>query len=285
MEKAKPEVFRNAKDADVLPIVGEIQAILESPENRQNSQLRQYVRPLIDRLVNPDGTPKIVDPVELLSWRQDVQHLTSGAATRADPNLSRVSGMLGRILDVTDDRIEAAATGYKVRLRDEYRTRSREIDAMEALDAERFKLFDSQNVPNYNAVQRLMKRMTDARTANDPYEPFTHVTQETLDQFWNIRDSMRRSRAVDRLGAPRGSPTSQNLGDALRTAGKMALPALGAGAGHLLLPVPFASEAAGLVAGQAINHFLSKRALNQRYQRGMELTKPNALIGSPDAPP
>lgn len=287
MEAAKPEVFRNATDANIQPIVRDIRSILEEPENRQNTQLRQYVQPLIDRLVNPDGTPKIVDARELLSWRQDVQHLTSGAAQAADPNLSRVSGILGKILDTTDNQIEAAANGYKAKIRDEYRTRSQEIDAMEALNAERFKLFDSQNVPNYNAVQGLLRRIVDARQANDPYEPFTHVAQETLDQLWAIRDSMRRSRAVDRLGAPRGSPTSQNFGDALRAAGTMAvkagLPALGAGVGHLLIPVPFAGEAAGLVAGQAVNHLLSQRGMAQRMQRGLELTtpKPNELMGSP----
>ena len=287
MEAAKPAVFRNATDADIQPIVRDIREILNDPENRQNTQLRQYVQPLIDRLVNPDGTPKIVDARELLSWRQDVQHLTSGAATRADPNLSRVSGILGKILDTTDNQIEAAANGYKAKIRDEYRTRSQEIDAMEALNAERFKLFDSQNVPNYNAVQGLMRRIVDARQANDPYDAFTHVSPETLDKLWAIRDSMRRSRAVDRLGQPRGSPTAQNFGDALRAAGTMAvkagLPALGAGLGHLLVPVPFAGEAAGLVAGQAVNHLLSQRGMAQRLQRGLELTtpQPNPLMGGP----
>jgi hypothetical protein len=283
MEAAKPEVFRNATDADVQPIVRDIQNILNEPENRQNTQLQQYVRPLIDRLVNPDGTPKIVNPVELLSWRQDVQHLTSGAATRADPNLSRVSGILGRVLDVTDNQLEAAARGYKARIRDEYRTRSREIDAMEALDAERTKLFDSQNVPNYNALQGLLKRIYNARIGDNPYEPFTHVPQATLDRLYDIRNTMRRSRAADRLATPNGSPTTQNFGDAMRIAGRMAvkagLPALGAGVGHMLLPIPFAGEAAGLIAGQAVNHLLSERALAQRYRRGLELTTPRNQLG------
>lgn len=285
MNEAKPAVFRNAADADVQPIAREMQDILNDPENRQNTQLRQYLAPLIERLINPDGTPKFVDARELLSWRQDVQHLTSGAATRADPNLSRISGILGKVLDVTDNQIEASAPGYKVKLRDEYRQRSREIDAMEALDAERTKLFDSQNVPNYNALQNLLKRIYNARIGNDPYEPFTHVPQATLDQLYNIRDSMRRSRAVDNLGKPRGSPTSQNLGDALRTAGSMAvkgaMPAIGATVGHMLIPVPFGAEAMGLVAGQAANYLLSQRGLRQRLERGLELTtppQPNVLM-------
>ena len=46
---------------------------------------------------------------------------------------------------------------------------------MEALNAERFKLFDSQNKPNYNAVQGLMRRIIDARQSNDPYDAYTHV--------------------------------------------------------------------------------------------------------------
>ena len=122
-------------------VVKEIQDILNDPKNLENSQLRQYVRPLVARLQNPDGTPKITNPLQLWGWRQDVQHLTSGAAQAADPNLSRVSGMLGRVLDTTDNQLETAAPGYKANLRDEYRTRSNEIDAMEALNAERFKLF------------------------------------------------------------------------------------------------------------------------------------------------
>jgi hypothetical protein len=288
MDLNEPKVFANAADADVRPIVKEIQDILNDPKNLENSQLRQYVRPLIARLQNPDGTPKITNPLQLWSWRQDVQHLTSGAAQAADPNLSRVSGLLGRVLDKTDERIEAAAPGYKANLRDEYRTRSREIDAMEALNAERFKLFDSQNKPNYNAVQSLMKRMVDARQANDPYDPFTHVTQDTLDKFWNIRDSMRRQAAVDRLGKPRGSPTSQNVGDAMRIAGKMALqtaaPAIGATLGTALIPIPGVGPVAGIAAGATLNHFLSARAMGQRLTRGLELTNPNKML-RPDAVP
>lgn len=275
MKTAEPKVFGNATDADVQPIVTDIQDILNDPKNRQNSQLQQYVKPLIDRLQNPDGTPKIVDPKELWSWRQDVQHLTSGAAQAADPNLSRVSGILGRVLDTTDNQIEAAAPGYKAQLRDEYRTRSREIDAMEALNAERFKLFDSQNKPNYNAVQGLMRRITDARQANDPYDAFTHVTQDTLDNLWNIRDSMRRSVASDRLAAPKGSPTTQNFGDAMRAAGRMALqtaaPAAGATLGSALIPIPGVGPAVGLTAGAMVNHLFSERALAQRFARGQEL--------------
>lgn len=279
MEEAKPEVFRGATDANVQPIAGEIQNILNEPENLQNTQLQQYVRPLIARLVNPDGTPKIVNPVELLSWRQDVQHMTSKAAISQDKNLSRVSGILGRVLDVTDNQIELAARGYKARIRDEYRTRSREIDAMEALDAERTKLFESQNVPSYNALQAMLKRIYNARIGDDPYEPFTHVPQATLDKLYDIRDSMRRSRAVDRLGTPRGSRTSQNLGDALRIGAKAAIPAAAATLGHMMVPIPMAGEFAGLTAGLAVNSLLSARGMRQRMTRGMELTEPprNAL--------
>jgi hypothetical protein len=283
MQAAEPEVFHNATDADVLPIVSEIKAILSEPKNLENMQLQQHVRPLIARLVNPDGSPKIVDPRQLWGWRQDVQHLTSSDAQRADPNLRRVSGHLGRVLDVTDDRIEAAAPGYQARLRDEYRTRSNEIDAMVALNAERFKLYDSQNVPNYNAIQSLMRRIIDARQGNDPYEPFTHVTNETLGSLFNIRDTMRRSRAADRLAAPKGSPTAQNLGDALRGAGKMALqtaaPAVGAGIGLAMFPgMPSVGSTIGIGAGAMVNHLLSERGMRQRMTRGLELTNPNRLM-------
>lgn len=285
MKAAEPKVFENATDADVQPIVKDIQDILNDPKNRQNSQLQQYVRPLIDRLQNEDGTPKITDARELWGFRQDVQHLTSGAAQRSDPNLSRVSGMLGKVLESTDDRIEAAAPGYKAQLRDDYRTRSREIDAMEALNAERFKLFDSQNKPNFNAVQGLMRRIVDARQANDPYDAFTHVSQDTLDKLWNIRDSMRRQAAVDRLGAPRSSPTSQNLGDALRAAGRMAIqgaaPVIGGTLGQALIPIPGVGPAIGIAAGATVNHLLSERAMGQRLARGLELTNPNTLMQPP----
>ena len=287
MQTAEPQVFSgpNVTDANTQPIVQDIQDILNDPKNRQNTQLRQYVRPLIDRLVNPDGTPKITDPRELWGWRQDVQHLTSKAAQIGDPNLSRVSGILGKVLDTTDNQIEAAAPGYKAQLRDEYRTRSREIDAMTALNDERFKLFDSQNVPNYNAVQGLMRRITDARQEADPYEPFTHVQQDTLDKLWDIRDTMRRSRAADRLAAPKGSPTAQNFGDAMRAAGKMAMqgaaPAIGATIGSAIIPIPGVGPALGLTAGAALNHLLSERAMAQRLAEGRGLLQPNQLGPSP----
>ena len=230
---------------------------------------------------------KITDPRELWGWRQDVQHLTSKAAQMGDPNLSRVSGILGKVLDTTDDQLEAAAPGYKAQLRDDYRTRSREIDAMTALNDERFKLFDSQNKPNYNALQSLMRRMVDARQEADPYEPFTHVQQDTLDQLWNVRDSMRRSQAVARLGKPKGSPTSQNIGDALRIAGK--------NGGEECCPGDWAhprrrdthsyiGPALGLTAGTVVNHLLSERAMVQRLARGMELTSPQNTLAPPPAP-
>jgi hypothetical protein len=288
MQENEPKVFGgpNVTDADVQPIAKDIQDILNDPKNRQNTQLGQYVRPLIDRLMNPDGTPKITDPRELWGWRQDVQHLTSKAAQMGDPNLSRVSGILGKVLDTTDDQLEAAAPGYKAQLRDDYRTRSREIDAMTALNDERFKLFDSQNKPNYNALQSLMRRMVDARQEADPYEPFTHVQQDTLDQLWNVRDSMRRSQAVARLGKPKGSPTSQNIGDALRIAGRMAVksaaPAIGLTLGSAI-PIPYIGPALGLTAGTVVNHLLSERAMVQRLGEGRALMQPNRL-GPSSAP-
>ena len=188
------------------------------------------------------------------------------------------------MLDTTDDQLEAAAPGYKAQLRDDYRTRSREIDAMTALNDERFKLFDSQNKPNYNALQSLMRRMVDARQEADPYEPFTHVQQDTLDQLWNVRDSMRRSQAVARLGKPKGSPTSQNIGDALRIAGRMAVksaaPAIGLTLGSAI-PIPYIGPALGLTAGTVVNHLLSERAMVQRLGEGRALMQPNRLGPSP----
>ena len=63
---------------------------------------------------------------------------------------------------------------------------------------------------------------------------------------------------------------------------KSGLPVLGAGVGHLIMPVPFAGEALGLVAGQAANYLLSQRGLAQRLQRGLELTsQPNRMMGPP----
>ncbi len=286
MKAAEPKVFENATDADVRPIVQHLQEVLNDPKNLENTQLQQYVRPLIDRLQNPDGTPKITNARQLWGWRQDVQHLTSGAAQATDRNLTRVSGVLGGVLEATDDAIEGAAPGYKAQLRDDYRNRSREIDAMEALNAERFKLFDSQNKPNYNAVQGLMRRIVDARQSNDPYDAYTHVSQETLDKLWNIRDSMRRTNAVDRLGGTRGSPTSQNLGDALRNAARTAVekgaPALGVGLGAALFPsMPVVGSTLGLLGGTAVNHLLSERGMQQRFARGLGMLNVNQLMQQP----
>lgn len=287
MMEAEPQVFANATDADVRPIARHIEDELSDPKNRQNTQLGQHVRPLIDRLVNEDGTPKITDPKELWSFRQDVQHLTSKDAQSTDRNLKRISGILGKVIETIDDQIEAAAPGYKAKLRDDYRTRSREIDAMEALNGERLNLFDSQNKPNYNAVQRLMKRIVDARQSNDAYNPFTHVSQETLDQLWAIRDSMRRTAAVDRLGKPRGSPSSQNIGDALRMGAKaaatVAAPAVGAVIGNYILP-GIGGQTGGIMAGAALNHLMSQRGLTQRLAQGRGMLNiPNRL--GPQAPP
>ncbi len=288
MKTNEPRVFDNAADADVQPIVESIQQTLDEPKNRQNTQLGQYVRPLIARLVNEDGTPKITDPRELWGLRQDVQHLTSKAAQAGDPNLSRVSGLLGGILETIDNQIEAAAPGYKAQLRDEYRTRSQQIDAMRALDEERFKLFDSQNKPSYNAVQKFMRRIVDGRQRGDPYDPYANIPEDTLAKLWNIRDFMRRQVAADRLAAPKGSPTAQNIGDAVRAAGRMAVqsaaPLAGATLGAALIPIPGVGPAAGLIAGTAVNHLFSARAAAQRLARGLELTDTNRLLRPPEEP-
>jgi hypothetical protein len=294
MEAAKPRVFNAGNAAaDVQPIVDNIKEILNEPEIRQNTQAQQYIKPEIDRLIDENGNPKITDPRELWGWRQDIQHKTSSAATQADPNLSRVSGLLGRVLDTTDNAIEAAAPGYKAQIRDDYAARSKNIDAMVALDAERNKLFDSQNVPNYNAVQGLMRRIVKARNDNDPYEPFTNVSQDTLNQLWAVRDSMRRQRAADRLATPQGSPTTQNFGDVMRLAAKSVgrglVPLAGMGVGHLLMPGGF-GEVGGMLgstaASETFNYLTAQRALQQRLLQGQRLLNvPGTPPPNPLAPP
>ena len=95
MAAAEPQVFGNATDADVAPIVKGIQDILNDPKNLENSQLQTMtVRgPLIDRLQNAWTASPRKDhsqPCNCGGWRQDVQHLTSGAWPRPATRTSRV---------------------------------------------------------------------------------------------------------------------------------------------------------------------------------------------------
>ena len=111
-------------------------------------------------------------------------------------------------------------------------------------------------------------------------------SQETLDKLWNIRDSMRRTAAVDRLGGTRGSPTSQNLGDALRAAARTAVekgaPALGVGLGAALFPsMPVVGSTLGLLGGTAVNHLLSERGMGQRLRAGAGMLNVNHSMQPP----
>jgi hypothetical protein len=288
IETAKPKVFSNAGQPDVQPIVSKIQDILSQPANRQNTPLQTELRPLIDRLQNKDGTPKILDAEELWGWRQDVDRLTDKRMAVANPNLHYVGHQLNEIAGVADGQIEKVAPGYGDMLQT-YKDHAQKINEMTVLQGVRNGLFNTAGgrmTMSLEKVQRLLKNVVDMQSSFGPND-YKAITQDTVDRLFNLRDSLRRSASAIELAKTPGSDTAQNLWQMIKglASGPEAETALHAfAASHLGLAGYVATKTGAAI----LRPIISGRVAAQATDRGMNMLHPNIPlrdVNNPLTPP
>lgn len=272
LDQDYPAAFQGAKAADVSPVVDAIQSTLDDARGKQNTQLNKYIQPLMDRLVNEDGTPKITDPEELYGFREDLNRMRSKASQAGDPNLSHVSGELGDIIDATDGAIEKAAPGYRQYM-DNYANASRKIDEMQVLQDHEPKLYDAQNRMTYNKVQTMMRQIVDARSGSG-INPYKSISDDTMGRLWNLRDDLRRSASAQELARTAGSDTVQNAWDTAKDLGKLGATGIAHGVANVISP-GFGSMGLS-IARNALSPIFSARDARRQTARGMELLHPRS---------
>jgi hypothetical protein len=278
----KAKVFPNAKPiTDVQPVVDYMRGVLDNPQNRQNTALQQDFAPILKRIVNDDGTPKITDPEEMWGLRQDIQRLTSKRMAADKPNLSFIGHELNGLAGAIDKVIEPAAPGYR-EMMDTYAAHARKIDEMQVLQGHEKGLYEGaggQMRITFNKVQRMMRNIVDMQsTGSGDLNAYKSITPETMDRLWALRDDLRRSASAMELAKTPGSDTAQNVWDAIKglASGPEAQTALHAfAASHFGLPGYVATKAASAI----LTPILSGRTAARTTQRGMQLLQP------PQGPP
>jgi hypothetical protein len=275
---AREQLWANQKPTDPTPVVDAANQILAGGEGRR-SGIRNAVNAATKELYDADGN-LVTEPRILYGVRQHITDMLEAKDITGQKVNAVAIGQLTRLKQVLDGVIENGAPGFGDYLRN-FAEASRKIDEMRALQGYRTSLFDSHGIMQPARVQKMMKDIVDARAARS-LEPEQSFTPETMQDLWNLRDSLRRKAAAERLAKAPGSDTAQNFFDAMREhaegkAGAVAAGTIGTilGAGH---PV------AGL-AGIGVQQWLSHAAQACRYKQGMEMLYPNRLMTPPASPP
>jgi hypothetical protein len=275
---AREQLWANQKPTDPTPVVDAANQILAGGEGRR-SGIRNAVNAATKELYDADGN-LVTEPRILYGVRQHITDMLEAKDITGQKVNAVAIGQLTRLKQVLDGVIENGAPGFGDYLRN-FAEASRKIDEMRALQGYRTSLFDSHGIMQPARVQKMMKDIVDARAARS-LEPEQSFTPETMQDLWNLRDSLRRKAAAERLAKAPGSDTAQNFFDAMREhaegkAGAVAAGTIGTilGAGH---PV------AGL-AGIGVQQWLSHAAQARRYKQGMEMLYPNRLMTPPASPP
>ena len=277
------KTWPGAAPADVSPVVDQINSVLTDPQGKQNTQLKMYVQPLLGRLIDENGSPKITDAQELYGFRQDVNRLRQKAspsdlASPESRDLAQISGQLGDVIDVADAAIAKAAPNYANYMAN-YATASQPIDAMTVLQKFEPKLYDSRNNMSYISVQRMMRNIVDSRQAPG-VNPFKSIPDDTMQQLWALRDDLRRSASAQDLASAPGSDTAQNAWDAAKYLGKLGGEAVLHSAANYVSP---GLGSMGLNALQnAFAPIFSARTARRQTARGMSLLRPD--LGAPNNP-
>lgn len=262
--------------------VSAIQDAFDDPRGKQNSQLNGYVKPLLDRLINEDGTAKITNPEELYGFREDLNRMRSKASQAGDPNLSHVSGELGDIIAATDQAIEKAAPGYRQYM-DNYAEASRKIDEMQVLQGHEKGLYDAQNRITYNKVQTMMRNIVDSRQAKG-LNPYKSISDAMMEKLWALRDDLRRSASAQELARTPGSDTVQTAWDTAKDLGKLGGTAALHGVANAVSPGWGSIVVRG--AQNALAPIFSARTARRQTARGMEILHPDpSQFRNPLSPP
>jgi len=273
----REQLWANQQPTDARPVVDAANEILSSGEGRRKG-IRGPVNEAIKELYDADGK-LITEPRILYGVRQAIGDMMDAKdITGAKVNAVAI-GQLTRLKDVLDGVIENGAPGFGKYLSD-FAEASRRINEMEVLQGYRNSLFDSHGIIQPARVQKMMRDIVDARGAAG-LQAEKSISPETMQGLWDLRDSLRRKAAADRLGKAPGSDTSQTLFDTVReqAEGKAGT----AVAGGLGLLLGAGNPIAGL-AGAGAQMWLSHAAGARRYAKGLEMLNPNRLL-TPTPPP
>jgi hypothetical protein len=277
-EKDLAAAFNNRKPTDAQPVIDTIQNMLSDPRDKENTQLRQFVAPYLDRLQNDDGTLKN-DPLNLYGIREDINRqlmkANSKLPTEESNNLKFVTGQLSQVKDALDQVIEKGAPGYQQYL-ENFSNASRPIDAMQALQGFENKLYDSQGRMQLSRVQGMMKNIVDARSAPGVNQ-FKSIPDETMQQLWNLRDDLRRVAGSQELAKARGSDTVQNAMDVAKDVAGTA----GMGVAHALVShIPGGNAALSFGQGM-VNSLMSESRKRQLQARAAQMARPSTPLQPP----
>ncbi len=266
--------FRPGQVADAQPVVAEVNDILSAPRAKENTALKAYVSPLIDRLYESDGVTLKSNPEQLYGLREDINRMMSKPSQAKDQNLVHVSGELRQIRDVLDRVIEAGAPGYRVYM-DNYANASRRIDELEVLQGHENGLNGFKTLVPF---QGMMRKIVEAREkpGNNPYKS---ISDTTMQQLWALRDDLRRAASADDLAKARGSDTMQNAIDVAKTVAKTGVRA----AMHYGLYHATGDLGANAVLGMA-DMLNNQRLQAKTVRRAHEMLNPNPLHYPPPNP-
>jgi hypothetical protein len=274
------------KAADISPVYKAISDLLDKPTNRQNTPLKQYVQPLLDRLQDPStGKPLITDPEELIGFRQDVNRMLSKTSQMETPGIANVSGELrGTIIPAIDKAIGDVAPAY-AKQRSNYADYSRQIDEQKAIQSIEDGSQDSANKIQYGRFQGQMKQAIDAREAGG-YNEFKAISDAKMQRLWSLRDDLRRAASAQELARAAGSDTAQNamsIGQYVTGGAKMAAK----GIAHAALFSHF-GPAANVIANTALTAIGARSAAKtaaaataRDLARSQELLRPSAPLRNP----
>ena len=245
--------WANKKPADASPVIAAADQIIQSPDGKR-PLVRNAVDAVTKELYDTDGNLE-TDPEMLYGVRKHVDDLMSREAGVDDPKSVRAFANLATLKSALDGVIEA-------------------LQKFEP------KLYDAQNRMTYNKVQSMMRSIVDARQSSG-INPYKSISDDTMNELWNLRDDLRRSAGAQELARTPGSDSVQNLWDLAKHTGAVGARILAHGAANWVAPV------LGSVAVDTAEHALSTRRaarLARRLtERGMKLLKPDS--GPPSTPP
>lgn len=258
--------WRNKGEADITPVTEFADQVLKGPDSKRDVIVKQ-IGAVRDKLFDRDGKPE-TDPEMLYGVRKDINDRLSKEAAREDPMSQRAAGLLIQMRNVLDQQIEAAAPGFKHYL-EQWHADSKPIDAMSVLQKWEPRLFDSKGKLLYSKFNQMLREAVISRRRDMPLNDWQSVTDEQMQQLWDIRDALRRAASADELAAAKGSDTAPNAMDIMRQYMKLGGMTAAHGVANLVSPGWGSMVVSGVQ--HALSPLLSARAGRQQLRRGGEL--------------
>lgn len=275
-ERDLAEVWKNKTEADAQPVIDAANAIKVSPDGRR-PVVRNAVDAVTNELYDADGK-LITDPEQLYGVRKHIDDLLSKEAGATDPKSIRAAANLQQLKTALDGVIEPAAPGFNQYLKN-FADASKPIDEMQVLQGHQNKLYDTQGRMQLSRVQTMMRNIVDSRLAPG-INPYKSISDDTMQQLWDLRDNLRRSASAQELARTPGSDTSQTMFDLAKKGAAIGGDLVMHGIAHKIAPIVGPIVLNAVKAGVA-----NKRAAGAKasgVKRGIENLNPNRLVPPED---